>query len=401
MAGITPFKARRSRLPAGLICLLREPTLTTPKDPRRRLRGTSFARVDSAPGLVSVTFLRNQVDGGLGANQLPVAAIQVGAVIARLTGTIERLPVPDLAVEDPDHSGVANRDEEVAGAPAENFFSPAWAEDDAEGPWSHARPARQQRATPEGDPPSPSRRSDDLVMDEDSLGQRQAQYFRHLSREEREGSGRRACIYGRAVCNVGEKAIFVRRRNSRHQAPTPDTIVSAKFRTPRRLQKRNMTGITSETLVRDFDRQLKVSDQDLAAMSLQDFRAWMATMINGIACLAMDCIRRWIGEWKRVRTWIRDLNDQEKVIRKKNFRYIAQCLQNGDWVLDRKESHERWRRNAQLRRLARAKYGDAGSSPSRLALWKQQLLDLPTGGQMTLNEFPSGIENPHHQLHPL
>lgn len=126
-----------------------------------------------------------------------------------------------------------------------------------------------------------------------------------------------------------------------------------------------MTGITSETLVRDFDRQLKVSDQDLAAMSLQDFRAWMATMINGIACLAMDCIRRydaakgsgrsgtpsrfrtparprgsnpdtvcrWIGVWKRVRTWIRDLNDQEKVIRKKNFRYIAQCLQNGDWVL--------------------------------------------------------------------
>lgn len=149
--------------------------------------------------------------------------------------------------------------------------------------------------------------------------------------------------------------------------PLTTATAKAPLRIPCRLEKRNMTDITAETLVRDFDRQSKVSDQDLVAMSLRDFDAWMETMVKGIACLALDCIRRydaakgsgrsgtpsrfrtparprgskpdtvwrWIGEWKHVQTWIRDLDDQEKLIRKKNFRYIAQCLRNGAWVLVR------------------------------------------------------------------
>lgn len=128
-----------------------------------------------------------------------------------------QLPTPDRAAGSDNPSGGIT-------APDWSSFTPAWQGTTPE-TWS-VHHVRSRSAAPEGDvrrshlfrafyggacfsdilnlpssslqPPSPSRQSDDAVMGEDSLGQRQAR-FRRFSREEREGSGRRACIYSRAV----------------------------------------------------------------------------------------------------------------------------------------------------------------------------------------------------------
>ncbi|KAG0658840.1 hypothetical protein C6P46_005586 [Rhodotorula mucilaginosa] len=85
-------------------------------------------------------------------------------------------------------------------APDWNSFKPAWQETTPGTSPVHLD--RPRSAASEGEPPSPPSQPADAVMREDSLGQRQA-YFRHFSREEHEGSGRRAYIYGRAALGTG------------------------------------------------------------------------------------------------------------------------------------------------------------------------------------------------------
>lgn len=123
----------------------------------------------------------------------------------------------------------------------------------------------------------------------------------------------------------------------------------------------------TETLVSDFDRQIEISNWALVALSLRDFKAWLEAIDKGTACLALAWIEKygpktssgrsaaqfqlnpgthsrvskqhkvelWLREWRDQDGSIRYLRDQDKIIRKKNFRYIAQCLRNGEWVLVR------------------------------------------------------------------
>lgn len=129
-------------------------------------------------------------------------------------------------------------------------------------------------------------------------------------------------------------------------------------------------------MIRDFDSGLNVQDDKLSAMSSKEFKAWMEIMVKGIACLALAAIDRkyavaissgctaaqfhtqketcesrrtevswWLDEWTRIRALIRDLTGPARIKRKHNFKYIAKCLRDDDWVFVRNAVDSRNPRN--------------------------------------------------------
>lgn len=110
-------------------------------------------------------------------------------------------------------------------------------------------------------------------------------------------------------------------------------------------------------LIPDFPDGLALSDKELEQMEKGEFDEWMVTMINGIHSLAQqrlalerktagtrrtrtsvtleekeDELAAWLDSWRNadIRTMIRGLKDG-RPLRRKNFQYIVNRIQRGDW----------------------------------------------------------------------